>query len=245
MVRGVKITTDLPISDSSFNIGRDPLVEQSMNGKGGQKLYGGLYNNISGSFGGALRASMVTYASTMITDNGKKDYTIITNDDNGNGISATDCAITSCEISMKAGDYGRISYNWIGQEYSMTAGAGAGDYSADIGVFSGGSCSAGSVSAFSVKIERPYSADDFIIGTDYFSQSIYQSGDTKVTGTITLAQATAYPGASVSGATFDFDVAGVTIATMILTGIAQNTSSRSLIQKTYNWACGSDDIEFT
>jgi hypothetical protein len=235
--------TVLPVSDASIQITIDPLYEQQVNGVGGDKVYAGLCNSITGSFGGSYRQAFAAYMNDMLSSS-PASYVVITSDDHGNGVTANGCHISSGEISVKAGEIAKCTFSFVGLSYSAGGSiSSAGDFSAEPAVFTG--CSVGGLkcSGFSVKVDRPWSADDFILGSTKFSESIYQSGDTKVTGTITLGQTTTM--AELSGVSLTLSVGSITLGTVVITGPAINVSGRSLIQKTYNFAASTTGTSFT
>lgn len=244
MVRAVSVGgTSLPISDGTISFNRDPLVETGMNGLGGEQLYSGVYNSITGSFSGAYRPAIFDdYFDQLLNASQTASNTIIVVDDFGNGVTAATCAITSGEISVKAGDYAKCTFNWVGGGISSGGSASAGDYSSAIPVFYNSSLSIGTCTGFSIRVEKPWSADDFIIGNSFNSQSVYQSGDTKVTGTVTLNQSSSVLPGTITSMTFALSSKTITVSNAVLTGINESISGRSLIQKTYNWACPSTGI---
>ena len=258
-VRAVSIAGDnLPITDGSIQITRNPLVEAAMTGRGGEKVYKGLYNTISGSFGGAYRPyKFSTYLNDMMKVTPPTYNNFVVVDDFGNALTVATVALTGAELSVKAGDYARINFSWVGNGPNPIAAgsAASGDYSGSIPVFSNSyikiSTAEHKANAFTLKVDRPYSADDFVMATDIFiSQSLYQSGDTNVNGTITLTQdVKLWTGIMTDadvGTTFEFHfgTACVYATNAVLTGINESISGRGLIQKTYNWSCPSNQLSF-
>lgn len=243
--------TALPVTDATMTTTRDPVVEQSMSGKGGEILYGGLYTAPQGSFGGAYRPAVFNaYINDMLED-APASYSIIVYDDFGNALKSATTYLTSCEISMRVGELAKVTFNFVGQAPEYTTGTPAtASFSADVPIFYKSSSSWGDCSEFTMRIERPYTADDYLLGSDRFtSQSIYQSGDTKITGTVKLGQRTAYkqtdPGnitLTLAGATANVSIA---ITGAVLTQAELGVSGRGLINKTQAWACESDAITIT
>lgn len=239
--------TVLPITDASMSTSREPIREQSMNGRGGEALYGGVYGAVSGSFGGALRADVLTIAKTIYADEPASAVVIIV-DDHSNAMTAQGCYITSTEITVKAGELAKVSCGFTGMK--MVSGGTIStdaDYSGVVPVFynSSGASSWGSISEFSVKIDRPYSADDYILGGDFYSQSIYQSGETSVSGSVKFGQKSGISFSDPGDFTLTLGTNTINIEGAVLSGGEQGISGRGLISKTMNWACPSTGIEIT
>lgn len=237
-------TTALPVTDASMNVSREPVIEQSMTGKGGEILYGGLYNAVQGSFGGAYRPSVFdTYITNLLSDS-PTSYSIQVQDDNGVALKAATCYITGCEISMKVGELAKCTFNFVGQglDYNAANSTATAEFSAEVPVFYKSHTSWGTCSEFSIKIDRPYAADDYVLGGPFFSESIYQSGDTKITGTVKLSQTTSYKATDPGDMTLTLANKEIKISGAVLAGADISINGRGLIGKTQNWACPSGGV---
>ena len=237
-------TTALPVTDASMNVSREPVIEQSMTGKGGEILYGGLYNAVQGSFGGAYRPSVFdTYITNLLSDS-PVSYSIQVQDDNEVALKAATCYITGCEISMKVGELAKCTFNFVGQalEYNAANSTATAEFSAEVPVFYKSHTSWGTCSEFSIKIDRPYAADDYVLGGPFFSESIYQSGDTKITGTVKLSQTTSYKATDPGDMTLTLANKEIKISGAVLAGADISINGRGLIGKTQNWACPSGGV---
>ncbi len=241
-------STALPVTDASMNVSREPVIEQSMTGKGGEILYGGLYNAVQGSFGGAYRPSVFdTYITNLLSDS-PVSYSIQVQDDNEVALKAATCYITGCEISMKVGELAKCTFNFVGQalEYNAANSTATAEFSAEVPVFYKSHTSWGTCSEFSIKIDRPYAADDYVLGGPFFSESIYQSGDTKITGTVKLSQTTSYKATDPGSMTLTLGMISstktITITGAVLAGADISINGRGLIGKTQNWACPSGGV---
>lgn len=243
MARGISWGgTPLPVTDASISSSREPVREQSMSGLGGEALYGGVYGPAQGSFSGALRGSLITIINEML-EVSPASVAVVVVDDFGNGLTANNCFLSGAEISVRAGELARVSCNFVGMSLSAGGSVGAASYAGTVPVFYNSSTTWGTCSGFTVKINRPYNADDYIIGNDqFFSQSIYQSGETTVSGTITLSQATGVSLSDPGSMTFTLDSNTITITGAVLSNAEKSISGRGLIIKTFSWACPSTGI---
>ena len=243
-VRGVSVDgSAITVTDGSINVTQDPIYETKMSGIGGEVCHPGLVN-VSGSFGGLYRNGMKGYFSDMLADE-PASYAIIVSDESGGGITAEGCKFNSGEISVRAGEFAKFTLGFIGQNFSITGASGAGTFSDDLGIFT--DCSVGShkASAFTLKIERPYAADDYILSGTGVSESIYQSGDAKVSGTLTFSQSVQLTTLTGSISVDLGDAGGITLNNVVFSGANVNLSNRSLSQKTVNWACGTNQVTFS
>ncbi len=245
MARGISWGgTSLPVTDASISSSRDPVREQSMNGLGGETLYGGVYGACQGSFSGACRSSITSLIAGMYADE-PASVTVIVVDDHGNGLTGTGCYMTSGEISVKAGELAKVSCSYTGMKLTAGGTVSAADYSGEVPVFYNSSTDWGTCSGFSVKIDRPYAADDYVLGGDFYSQSIYQSGETTVNGTLTLSQLGGIALTEPGSMTFTLDTLSVSIEEAVLSNAEMSISGRGLINKTFSWAAPSDSITIT
>lgn len=243
MARGISVGgTSLPITDASLSFNKDPIVEQSMNGLGGEVLYKGVIGSVQGSFNGALRSSVLNISKTIL-EVSPSAYTIIVMGEGG-ALTASNCYISSLEISVKAGELAKINTSFVGQSVSAGGSVSNADYSGEVPVFYNSSTDFGTCSGFSIKIERPYSADDFVLGdASGVSQSIYQSGETKVSGTITLSQTAAMSTADKGALSFSLGDHTITVTgASVNTGAEVSVNGRGLVGKTYSWAAPSTGI---
>ena len=204
--------TSLPITDFSFNVTRNLIAEKSMNVSGEPKIYGGTYG-VTGSLSAAYRpdsfstiishgllskTSWTTGTASGIGDfaettNGYKNFfNIACGDEYGNISAFASCAFTSCELSLRAGEMGKISFNWVGVKKagSPPASIETPSYSGDIPIFYNATLTIGGalakVTGLTIKVNRPLSADDFVLGSEY-TQSVIQSDSCTVEGTINLS----------------------------------------------------------
>ena len=245
MARGISWGgTSLPVTDAQVSASRDPIREQSMNGLGGEILYGGVYAAAQGSFSGAARASVIGLIDSMLeTEPGTAGVTAVVSDDHGNALTANNCFLTSAEVSVKTGELAKASFNFVGRSLTAGGSVGAASYSAAVPVFYNSSTSWGTASAFSIKVEKPFAADDYVLGGDFYSQSIYQSGETSVSGTITLGQLTGYSLSDPGAITFTLgSVSTISITGAVLSNTEISVSGRGLIGKTFSWAAPSTGI---
>ena len=200
----------LPITDFSFNVARNPISEKAMNVAGEPKIYGGTYG-VTGSLSAAYRPAEF---ATIITDGlmckgtggasaaGIGDFAEATSgykcffdltcgDEFGNTSSFASCAFNSVELSLKAGEMGKVSFNWVGvRELASGGSITTPSYDGDIPIFYNAVLTFGSTlikaTGLTIKINRPLSADDFVLGTEY-TQGIIQSDSCVVEGTINLS----------------------------------------------------------
>ena len=252
MSRQINIgTTGLPVTDASMNTSREPVMEQSMSGKGGEILYGGLYSAPQGSFSGAYRPSVFNTYITELLKSEPTTYEITVFDDNGNAMKSATTYISGCEISMRVGELAKVTFNFVGQAAEFLTGQtpATASFTAEVPVFYKSSTSWGQCSEFTLKIDRPYTADDYVLGGPFHSESIYQSGDTKITGTVKLSQTAAYKLTDPGNITITLGMisSNTTIALtgVVLAGGDLSISGRGLINKTQSWACPSGNITIT
>ncbi len=205
--------TSLPITDYSFNVNRNLIAEKAMNVAGEPKIYGGTYG-ASGSLSAAYRPSefatiiahgilsKTSWSSGTASGIGdfaeassgyKNFYNICAGDEFGNVITFASCAFTSCELSLRAGEMGKISFNWVGVKKAASDGTiSTPSYAGDIPIFYNAVLKVGAadtlikVTGITLKINRPLSSDDYVIGSEY-TQSIIQSDSCTVEGTLNLS----------------------------------------------------------
>jgi len=246
MARGISVGgTSLPVTDASLSFSKDPIFEQSMSGLGGETLYSGVIGSVQGSFSGAMREDVVNAAKTILEVSPATTTIIVLGE--GGALTASSCYISSLEIAVKAGELAKISASFVGQSVAAGGSVGSADYSGEVPVFYNSSTDFGTCSGFSIKIDRPYSADDFVLGDQTgISQSIYQSGETKVTGTITLSQTAAVTTSDQASLSFTLGSFTIGVANAAVnTGAEVSVNGRGLVGKTYSWAAASDDVTIT
>lgn len=244
-------STTLPVTDASMSSSRDPVIEQSMNGRGGEKLYGGVYNAVQGSFGGAYRHADFKGYFNNILSTSPSSYNIIVYDDHGNALQSPTSYVSSAEISMKVGELCKCNFSFVGQAISTSTGndPATASFSNVVPVFYKSYTSWGTCSEFTMKVERPYSADDFTIGGNYYSESIYQSGDTRVSGTVKLTQSDVLSNSDPGTITLTLGEVGtgastrtITITGAVLSNIEMGISGRGLVSKTRAWSAPSSGV---
>lgn len=246
MARGISVDgVSLPVTDASLSFSKDPIFEQSMSGLGGETLYSGVIGSVQGSFSGAMRSSVVNAAKTILDVSPTASTIIVMGE--GGALTASECYISSLEIAVKAGELAKISASFVGQSVAGGGSVGPASYEGEVPVFYNSSTTFGTCSGFSIKIDRPYTADDFVLGDESgISQSIYQSGETKVTGTITLSQTAAISTSNQGSLSFTLGSSSIAIANAAVnTGAEVSVNGRGLVGKTYSWAAASDDITIT
>ena len=249
-------TSTLPVTDASMSSSREPVMEQSLNGKGGEILYGGVYGAVQGSFSGAYRPDVFQTYLEEILKTSPASYDVVIYDDAGNALQSPTTYITSAEISMKVGELCKCNFSFVGQGINTLSGQtpAAAPFDAEVPVFYKSYTSWGVCSEFTLRIERPYAADDYTIGGNFYSESIYQSGDTKVSGTVKLTQTEAITNSDPGTITLTLGYHGgttktITIKNAVLSNIEMGISGRGLISKTRSWAApsttGASGILFT
>lgn len=246
MARGISVGgTSLPVTDASLSFSKDPIFEQSMSGLGGETLYSGVIGSVQGSFSGAMRSSVVNAAKTILDVSPTASTIIVMGE--GGALTASECYISSLEIAVKAGELAKISSSFVGKSVAAGGSVEPASYEGEVPVFYNSSTTFGTCSGFSIKIDRPYTADDFVLGDESgVSQSIYQSGDTKVTGTITLSQTAAIDISNAGALSFTLGSFTIAIASAsVTTGSEVSVNGRGLVGKTYSWAAASDDVTIT
>jgi hypothetical protein len=245
MARGIKWNgVSLPVTDTSITFTRDPIKEQSMSGLGGEKLYGGVYGSGQGSLSGAYRPSVFNTYISYILDPNVSAYIAVVSDDHDNCLTGTDSYFTSVEITLKSGELAKISMNFVSKKVTAEGTVSSASYTAAVPVFYNSACDWGQCSAFTIKIERPYTADDYKLGGDnFYSDTIYQSGETSISGTITLSQTEGYDSLN-DPSTLEFTLSGnsITVSNAVLSGAELSSSGRGLINKTFNWAAPSTGV---
>lgn len=204
--------TSIPVTDFTFNVNRNPVAEKAMNVAGEPKIYGGTYA-ASGSLTAAYRpmefATLIAQGIfcnnswTTGTTSGVKDFAEATSgyknffniacgDEFGNVSAFASCAFTSCELSIRSGEFGKISFNWVGTKKISGANPSIStpSYSGDIPIFYNAVLQVGGalvkVTGLTVRFNRPLSSDDFVLGSEY-TQSITQSDNATIEGTINLS----------------------------------------------------------
>ena len=200
-VRGITLNSmPLPVTDFSYQVQRNLISEKAISIAGEPKIYGGTYA-VSGSFGGSYRPD--DFASCILGILGKPNtngtkigkgvddvasiYTTLKAcDEYGNGLTFGSVCINSCELSMRAGEIGKATFNWIGTDVTATTTTvTSASYDNEVAVFYNAKVGDFKCTGFTLKIERPMAADDYCIGSEY-TQSLYQSDSLSVTGSLEL-----------------------------------------------------------
>lgn len=203
----------IPITDVSFQVQRNPMSEKSTSVSGEPVIYGGTYG-CSGSFGGVYRGSDNGIWYCMRSMLGRDPnlggvdtpathasfwFDITVQDELGGVNTFSSGIITSMEISARAGDFAKYTFNWVG---GMECNNDSGAFPSHIeisdatyttkapifyNIFLTSGATAYKCTGFTMKINRPFAADDFCIGSEY-TQSIVQSDNLTIDGSLTLAQ---------------------------------------------------------
>jgi len=202
-VRGISISADgssyihLPITDTQHQIQRNLISEKSLNIAGEPKIVGGPFA-CSGSFSAAYRPAIFTdlieHGLLGKTGGGvSNDFTLYkklaTTDEYGQGLIFGSIGLNSCEISMKAGEFAKCNFNWVGTDVVATTSVtvtASPSYDDPIPVFYNAVIGGYKVTGVTLKISRPLSADDYVIGSEY-TQSIIQSDQLTIEGSFELA----------------------------------------------------------
>jgi hypothetical protein len=216
-----------------------------MSGLGGETLYGGLYSAVQGSFGGAYRPADFNSIINGMLSASQTPAACVVWDEHSNALQSASTYITTSEITMRVGELAKCNLSFVGQGISGGTAGSAASYTNTVPVFYDSCTTWGQASEFSVKIDRPYAADDYILscsGSNFYSQSIYQSGETTVTGTIKLSQSAAIATGDPGSMTMTLGTTTISITEAVLSNIEMGISGRGLISKTKAWACPSDCI---
>jgi len=194
-IRGLALdTTGIAITDGSYQVNRNLISEDAANIPGEPQIYGGIYA-VNGSFSAAYRPQTLnTFIESGIlgkTGGGVSDtfthYDITLGNELDKTWTFASCALTSCEISMQAGQYSKCNFEWIGTYKKLTdTTIPAADYTKEPTLFYNAYLDNIKCRGITFRIDRPLGADDTILGSEY-SQSLVQTDNLTVGGTITLS----------------------------------------------------------
>lgn len=246
MTRGISMDgVSLPVTDATISYTKDPIAEVSIFGNGNEIIYEGLYKNIQGTFSGAVRESLIADLLEDILADEPATHTIIVADDTAFGLTATNAYLSMLEISARTGELAKFNAQFTAQYISNGGETEFASFSSDVVPFYDVSPGFGA-KAISIKIERPYAADDFVlVGSNSqmvrTSKYISDMRQMKISGTITLSQNVPFAGFTDTGAmAFHFGNILLTVSNpKFITGKEMSISGRSPVTKTLSWTCAS------
>ena len=246
MTRGISMDgVSLPVTDATISYTKEPIAESSIFDKGNEVIYEGLYKNIQGTFSGAVRESLIADLLEDILADEPATHTIIVADDTAFGLTATNAYLSMLEISARTGELAKFNAQFTAQSISNGGAVDFATFTSDVVPFYDVSPGFGA-KAISIKIERPYSADDFVlVGSNSqmvrTSKYISDMRQMKISGTITLAQLVPFAGFTDTGAmAFHFGNILLTVSNpKFITGKEMSISGRSPVTKTLSWTCAS------
>ena len=97
------------------------------------------------------------------------------------------CALTYCDISMQSGQYSKCTFEWVGTYKKPTnTTITQADYTKEPTLFYNAYINDIKCRGITFRIDRPISAEDYILGSEY-TQSLFQSSNLTIGGTINLA----------------------------------------------------------
>ena len=246
MTRGISMDgVSLPVTDATISYTKEPIAEVSIFGNGNEIIYEGLYKNIQGTFSGAVRESLIADLLEDILADEPVTHTIIVADDTTSGLTATNAYLSMLEISARTGELAKFNAQFTAQYISNGGETEFASFSSDVVPFYDVSPGFGA-KAISIKIERPYAADDFVlVGSNSqmvrTSKYISDMRQMKISGTITLSQNVPFAGFTDTGAmAFHFGNILLTVSNpKFITGKEMSISGRSPVTKTLSWTCAS------
>ena len=246
MTRGISMDgVSLPVTDATISYTKEPIAEVSIFGNGNEVIYEGLYKNIQGTFSGAVRESLIADLLEDILADEPVTHTIIVADDTTSGLTATNAYLSMLEISARTGELAKFNAQFTAQYISNGGETEFASFSSDVVPFYDVSPGFGA-KAISIKIERPYAADDFVlVGSNSqmvrTSKYISDMRQMKISGTITLSQNVPFAGFTDTGAmAFHFGNILLTVSNpKFITGKEMSISGRSPVTKTLSWTCAS------
>jgi len=249
MTRGISMDgVSLPVTDATISYTKEPIAESSIFDKGNEVIYEGLYKNIQGTFSGAVRESLIADLLEDILADEPATHTIIVADDTAFGLTATNAYLSMLEISARTGELAKFTAQFTAQYISNGGEAEFASFSSDVVPFYDVSPGFGA-KAISIKIERPYSADDFVLSNRNSqmvrtSKYISDMRQMKISGTITLAQLVPFAGFTDTGAmAFHFGNILLTVSNpRFITSKEMSISGRSPVTKTLSWTCSSTSL---
>jgi len=236
----------LPVTDATISYTKEPIAESSIFNKGNEVIYEGLYKNIQGTFSGAVRESLIADLLEDIIS--PEAHTFIVADDTTSGLTATNAYLSMLEISARTGELAKFNAQFTAQSISNGGAVEFASFTSDVVPFYDVSSGFGA-KAISIKIERPYAADDFVLvrsNSQMVRTSKYISDmrQMKISGTITLAQLVPFAGFTDTGImTFHFGNIILMVAKpKFITGKEMSISGRSPVTKTLSWTCSSASL---
>ena len=249
MTRGISMDgVSLPVTDATISYTKEPIAESSIFDKGNEVIYEGLYKNIQGTFSGAVRESLIANLLEDILADEPATHTIIVADDTAFGLTATNAYLSMLEISARTGELAKFNAQFTAQYISNGGETEFASFSSDVVPFYDVSPGFGA-KAISIKIERPYSADDFVLSNRNSqmvrtSKYISDMRQMKISGTITLAQLVPFAGFTDTGAmAFHFGNILLTVSNpRFITSKEMSISGRSPVTKTLSWTCSSASL---
>lgn len=249
MTRGISMDgVSLPVTDATISYTKEPIAEVSIFGNGNEIIYEGLYKNIQGTFSGAVRESLIADLLEDILADEPATHTIIVADDTTSGLTATNAYLSMLEISARTGELAKFTAQFTAQSISNGGAVEFASFSSDVVPFYDVSPGFGA-KAISIKIERPYAADDFVLVKSNnqmvrTSKYISDMRQMKISGTITLAQLVPFAGFTDTGImTFHFGNIILMVAKpKFITGKEMSISGRSPVTKTLSWTCSSASL---
>lgn len=249
MTRGISMDgVSLPVTDATISYTKEPIAESSIFDKGNEVIYEGLYKNIQGTFSGAVRESLIANLLEDILADEPATHTIIVADDTTSGLTATNAYLSMLEISARTGELAKFTAQFTAQYISNGGETEFASFSSDVVPFYDVSPGFGA-KAISIKIERPYAADDFVLVRSNeqmvrTSKYISDMRQMKISGTITLAQLVPFAGFTDTGAmAFHFGNILLTVSNpRFITSKEMSISGRSPVTKTLSWTCSSASL---
>ena len=249
MTRGISMDgVSLPVTDATISYTKEPIAESSIFDKGNEVIYEGLYKNIQGTFSGAVRESLIADLLEDILADEPATHTIIVADDTTSGLTATNAYLSMLEISARTGELAKFTAQFTAQSISNGGAVEFASFTSDVVPFYDVSPGFGA-KAISIKIERPYAADDFVlVGSNKqmvrTSKYISDMRQMKISGTITLSQNVPFAGFTDTGAmAFHFGNILLTVSNpKFITGKEMSISGRSPVTKTLSWTCSSASL---
>ena len=249
MTRGISMDgVSLPVTDATISYTKEPIAEVSIFGNGNEVIYEGLYKNIQGTFSGAVRESLIADLLEDILADEPATHTIIVADDTTSGLTATNAYLSMLEISARTGELAKFTAQFTAQSISNGGAVEFASFASDVVPFYDVSPGFGA-KAISIKIERPYAADDFVlVGSNSqmvrTSKYISDMRQMKISGTITLAQLVPFAGFTDTGAmAFHFGNILLTVSNpRFITSKEMSISGRSPVTKTLSWTCSSASL---
>lgn len=194
-IRGLAIgTTPIAITDGSYRVDRNLITEEDAISIAGEpNIFGGFYT-VSGTFSAAYRPQTLnTFIEAGLlgqTGGGVSTsytlYDLTMGDERNNSWSFGSCALTSCDISLQAGQYSKCTFDWVGTHKKVAdTTLTTPDYAIEPSLFYNAYISSIKCRGITFRIDRPLTSEDYILGSEY-TQSLIQSENLTIGGTITL-----------------------------------------------------------